>query len=168
MFLKGLFKKEKQLKVYALYAPMNGEILPLEQVPDPVFSQKMMGEGFSIIPSDGEVVAPVTGKVIQVAPTKHAIGLITDEGIEVLIHVGLETVALKGEGFTVHVSEGEEVTVGQSLLTVNLSYIKEHAKSEQTIVVITNTDESKYVYESVEENRAILGKTVVMNIQEKQ
>ena len=95
--LSKLFKKRK----LQIYAPVNGEVIPLDQVPDPVFSQKMMGEGVAIMPHNGNIHAPIEGTVILVSDTKHAIGLRSSDGTEILIHIGLETVSLKGKGFTV-------------------------------------------------------------------
>lgn len=136
--LKRLFKKEK---IKTIHAPLSGKIIPLEDVPDPVFSQKMMGEGVAIQPHEGKVLSPVDGEVIQVIKTKHAIGLQTTDGVEVLIHIGLETVDLKGEGFNVHVATGDKVKVGQSLMEFDLEFIRKHAKSIITPVVITNSNE---------------------------
>ena len=95
--------------------PIEGEIIPLDEIPDPVFSQKMMGDGFGIIPSKGLVVSPVDGEIINVFPTKHAVGIMSKQGYEILIHVGLETVNLKGEGFTLLVKQGDHVLKGQKI-----------------------------------------------------
>lgn len=100
-----------------------------------------MGEGVAIQPHEGKVLSPVDGEVIQVIKTKHAIGLQTTDGVEVLIHIGLETVDLKGEGFNVHVATGDKVKVGQSLMEFDLEFIRQHAKSIITPVVITNSNE---------------------------
>ena len=105
---KKLFKQKKEENIVA---PLNGKIVPMEEVPDPVFNQKMMGEGIAIVPEEGMVYSPVNGKIIQLAETKHAIGLITEGGVEILIHIGLETVGLKGEGFTTKVNVGDEVLI---------------------------------------------------------
>ncbi|KRF61506.1 PTS glucose transporter subunit IIA [Bacillus sp. Soil768D1] len=165
MFSKLIKKNSKTSQL--IYAPINGEILSIEGVPDPVFSQKMLGEGMAIIPIDGNVASPVDGKVIQVAPTKHAIGILADGGSEILIHVGLETVALKGEGFELKVNVGDSITVGQLLLTYNLQHIKEHAKSDMTIMVITNSQTNTHKYEISMDKVAIMGETVVMKVTNK-
>lgn len=125
-------------KSVIIHAPLTGEIKSITDVPDPVFSQKMMGDGFAIEPTEGIVESPVDGEIVQVFHTKHAVGIKSNEGVEVLIHVGLETVSLKGEGFEAHVSEGQKVNKGDKLLTFDLNYIKENAKSTITPVVITN------------------------------
>jgi PTS system N-acetylglucosamine-specific IIC component len=118
--------------------PIEGEIIPLEEVPDQIFSQKMMGDGFGIIPSSGSVVSPVDGSITGVFPTKHAIGIKSDQGYEILIHIGLDTVHLKGEGFTVLVEEGVRVTKGQEILKFDLDFIKKSAPSTVTPVIFTN------------------------------
>jgi len=124
-----------------IYAPLKGHTVPLDEVPDQVFSDKLMGDGLAIYPANGEVVAPFDGTVELVFPTKHAIGLKSESGVEVLIHFGLETVGLQGEGFTVHVDSGDTIVKGQSLMTVDLDYIKTHAKSDITPIIVTNSGE---------------------------
>lgn len=161
----NFFKKE--IEELNIYAPVNGQIVPIEEVPDPVFSQKMMGEGVAIITSNGNIHAPVNGTVIQVAPTKHAVGLRADDGSEILIHVGLETVALKGEGFNVAISEGDKVSAGQLLIEVDWEYIKKNAKSTITPIVITNSMEGKKQYTVTEEKEGLQGKTIVITSSDK-
>lgn len=141
---------------------MNGEIVSLEEVPDPVFSQKMMGEGIAMIPTDGKVHAPVNGEVIQVAPTKHAVGLLAEDGTEILIHVGLETVSLKGEGFKVEVSSGDTVSVGQPLMAFDLEYIRTKAKSTVTPIVITNSNTADKLVTLTKDKEGKIGETVIM------
>ncbi len=118
--------------------PIEGTLLTLADVPDEVFSQKMMGDGFAIKPAAGTVVSPVKGKIVNVFPTKHAIGIEAANGKEILIHFGIDTVNLKGEGFNVYVKQGDEVTPGQSLMDVDLSIIEEKAKSIITPIIFTN------------------------------
>ena len=96
----------------SILAPLTGRAVPLEQVPDPVFSQKIIGDGIAVIPTEGKIVSPVSGEVVSVADTLHAYGFRTEDGLELLIHVGLETVALKGECFTAHVKTGDHVKAG--------------------------------------------------------
>ncbi|KPC77762.1 PTS system glucose-specific transporter subunit IICBA [Thermoactinomyces vulgaris] len=122
-------------------APMTGKLLPLSEVPDQVFSQKMMGDGFAIEPTEGTVVSPVDGEIVNLFPTKHAIGIRARDGREVLIHVGIDTVNLEGKGFTSFIAEGDKVEKGQKLLEVDLAYIKEHATSIITPVIFTNLPE---------------------------
>ncbi|MGP4042513.1 glucose-specific PTS transporter subunit IIBC [Gracilibacillus sp. D59] len=126
-------------------SPMQGEVMPLSEVPDQVFSQKMMGDGFAVNPTDGEIVSPVNGKIINIFPTKHAIGIEADNGTEILIHIGIDTVNLKGEGFTAKVSEGDEVKQGQTLMEVDLDFISNNAPSTVTPVIFTNLAEGQAI-----------------------
>ena len=139
-FLSKLFgKKEEQVQELVLNSYMKGKVVDITEVPDPVFAQKMMGDGFAIIPEEGKLISPVAGEIIQVFPTKHAFGIKAGE-VELLIHVGLETVSMKGEGFDVKVSAGDRVEVGQTLLTYDLELVKEKAKDVITPCVVTNMD----------------------------
>ncbi|HDG5836665.1 TPA: glucose-specific PTS transporter subunit IIBC [Staphylococcus aureus] len=122
---------------HIVHAPLTGEVTPLSEVPDQVFSEKMMGDGIAIKPSQGEVCAPFNGKIQMIFPTKHAIGLVSDSGLELLIHIGLDTVKLNGEGFTLHVEEGQEVKQGDLLINFDLDYIRNHAKSDITPIIVT-------------------------------
>ncbi len=122
---------------HIVHAPLTGEVTPLSEVPDQVFSEKMMGDGIAIKPSQGEVRAPFNGKVQMIFPTKHAIGLVSDSGLELLIHIGLDTVKLNGEGFTLYVEEGQEVKQGDLLINFDLDYIRNHAKSDITPIIVT-------------------------------
>lgn len=126
-------------------APLKGELKPITEVPDQVFAGKMMGDGFAIVPVEGTIVSPVSGKIVNLFPTKHAIGILSDTGREILIHVGIDTVNLKGQGFESLVSENDIVDQGQPLLKVDLDYIKEHATSTITPVVFTNLAEGEKV-----------------------
>ncbi|WP_277714641.1 PTS glucose transporter subunit IIABC [Bacillus atrophaeus] len=126
-------------------SPITGEIHPITDVPDQVFSGKMMGDGFAILPTEGIVVSPVRGKILNVFPTKHAIGLQSDGGKEILIHFGIDTVSLKGEGFTSFVSEGDRVEPGQKLLEVDLDAVKPNVPSLMTPIVFTNLAEGESV-----------------------
>lgn len=124
-------------------APIKGKLLPITEVPDQVFSGKMMGDGFAIVPAEGLVVSPVNGKIMNVFPTKHAIGIQSEGGKELLIHFGLDTVNLKGEGFELFVEEGDTVKAGQPLMQADLDYIEEHATSTITPIVFTNLGEDE-------------------------
>ncbi|QHS21838.1 PTS glucose transporter subunit IIA [Virgibacillus sp. MSP4-1] len=138
---KNKTSENAEVKDITILAPVSGERVSLEDVPDPVFSQKMMGNGAAIQPKEGKIYAPVNADVIQVFPTKHAIGLKASNGAEILIHVGLETVGLEGEGFTAKVKEGDKVNQGDLLLEFDMDVIKEKAKDTVTPVIITNTDD---------------------------
>jgi sugar PTS system EIIA component len=159
--LSGLFKKRK----LQIHAPVNGVIIPLDQVPDPVFSQKMMGEGVAIMPDKGNIHAPVEGIVVLVSETKHAIGLRSKDGTEILIHIGLETVLLQGKGFNVLVEAGDKVSLGQSLIEVDWDFIREHAKSIVTPIIITNSNGRDVQYFQTRDG--VMGETVLMTISTK-
>ncbi|EEU29719.1 PTS system, beta-glucoside-specific, IIABC component [Limosilactobacillus coleohominis 101-4-CHN] len=122
-----------------VYAPMNGQLVSLDTVDDNVFSSKMMGDGVSIQPTNGEIDAPFDGKVVTVFPTKHAIGLKSNLGIELMIHIGLNTVELKGKPFTQCVAVGDEVKKGQLLMKVDLKAIQEAGYDTTTPIIVTNT-----------------------------
>ncbi|BBI34573.1 PTS system glucose-specific EIICBA component [Cohnella abietis] len=122
------------------HSPVQGRMIPLEEVDDPIFAQRLVGRGVAFIPDKGELVAPVQGKVIHIHPSLHAIGLLTKDGLEVLLHVGINTSHLEGKGFTILVKMGDEVSPGQPLLKFHLPTLKKHAKSLATPMVITNSD----------------------------
>ena len=126
-------------------SPIAGELKPLSEVPDQVFAGKMMGDGFAIVPSDGLVVSPVDGTIVTFFPTKHALGIQSDSGREILIHVGIDTVKLDGEGFEALVAQGDRVEKGQPLLKVDIDYIQEHATSIITPIIFTNLFEGETV-----------------------
>lgn len=127
----------------AFVAPIDGKILDLSEVPDQVFSQKMMGDGFAIEPANGEVVSPVNGTITTLFPTKHAIGITADNGLELLIHFGIDTVNLNGEGFEALIAQDDKVKVGQPILKVNLDEVKGKVPSVITPVIFTNLTEDK-------------------------
>ncbi|HLN61366.1 MAG TPA: PTS glucose transporter subunit IIA [Symbiobacteriaceae bacterium] len=135
----GLFKKKSQ--VTEVVAPLTGEVVDISQVPDPVFAEKMMGDGFAINPSEGKVLAPVSGELINLFPTMHALGIRTAEGLEVLVHVGIDTVKLGGEGFKALVQQGARVEAGQPLLEFDLEAIRAKVPSLITPVVFTNLED---------------------------
>lgn len=128
-----------------IVSPLKGKIVPITEVPDDVFAGKMMGDGFAVIPEEGLVVSPVNGKVVNVFPTKHAIGIQSEGGKEILVHVGIDTVKLEGKGFETLVDEGDTVTAGQPLLRADLDYIQAHATSTITPIVFTNLSEGQIV-----------------------
>ena len=128
-----------------VHSVADGEVINIEDVKDPVFSQKMMGDGFAVEPENGHIVSPVAGKVTSVFPTKHALGLVTDNGLEVLVHIGLDTVSLEGKPFEVKVSEGQTVAAGDLLVEADLDAIREAGRETSTIVVFTNADAIKSV-----------------------
>lgn len=128
-----------------VHSVADGKVINIEDVKDPVFSQKMMGDGFAVEPENGHIVSPIAGKVTSVFPTKHALGLVTDNGLEVLVHIGLDTVSLEGKPFEVKVTEGQTVAAGDLLVEADLDAIREAGRETSTIVVFTNADAIKSV-----------------------
>ena len=129
------------MKKENLLAPISGEVINLSGVDDPVFAQKTLGEGFAVKPEKTQLVSPVTGKIMMVAETKHAIGFKTATGMEVLIHLGIDTVELEGKPFSVEVAAGDEVEAGQKIGTMDLAAIKAAGKDDEVVVAVTNTAE---------------------------
>ena len=146
-----------------VYSVADGQVIALEQVKDPVFAQKMMGDGFAVEPANGNIVSPVTGTVSSIFPTKHALGLVTDSGLEVLVHIGLDTVSLEGKPFTVHVAEGQKVAAGDLLVTADLDAIREAGRKTSTVVVFTNGDAIKSV--KLEQTGSLAAKTAVAKVE---
>lgn len=143
--LNKLFASKSKKNTTSVMAPVDGEVIQLADVPDPVFSEKMMGDGIAIKPVSGTVVSPVKGTIVQVFPTNHAIGIQTEGGAEVLIHIGLDTVDLEGEGFKSFTGQGSKVNIGDKLITFDVELVKRKATSEIIPVIITNTDQMKEV-----------------------
>ena len=141
----------------------DGQVIAITDVKDPVFSQKMMGDGFAVEPENGKIYSPVAGTVTSVFPTKHALGLLTENGLEVLVHIGLDTVSLEGKPFEVHVSEGQKVAAGELLVTADLEAIKAAGRETSTVVVFTNAAAIKSV--TVEKLGQSAVKTVVAKVE---
>ena len=146
-----------------VYSVADGQVIALEQVKDPVFAQKMMGDGFAVEPANGNIVSPVTGTVSSIFPTKHALGLVTDSGLEVLVHIGLDTVSLEGKPFTVHVAEGQKVAAGDLLVTADLDAIRAAGRETSTVVVFTNAEAIKSV--KLEQTGSLAAKTAVAKVE---
>ena len=136
----GLFKKKKD-KAHVLGAPAKGKAVSLKEVSDPTFSEGMLGEGVAVIPEEGKFYAPCDGEIGMVFDTLHAITMTTDQGAELLIHIGLDTVTLKGAPFTAHVAAGDHVKKGDLLLDADLEKIQEAGLHIITPVLVCNTDE---------------------------
>ncbi|MBT2738699.1 PTS glucose transporter subunit IIA [Bacillus sp. ISL-7] len=156
---KKLFKKE--VRNEEIFAQVSGELVKLENVPDPVFGQKIMGEGIAIKPSNGQVVAPVDGEITLIADTKHAFGIRTELGEEILVHIGLETVSLKGEGFHVLVKTGDKVVRGQTIVEADLDFIKKSGCNTIIPMVVTNSAEGKFKFDWEDSKQVIAGDTKV-------
>ena len=146
-----------------VYSVADGQVVALEQVKDPVFAQKMMGDGFAVEPANGNIVSPVSGTVSSIFPTKHALGLVTEAGLEVLVHIGLDTVSLEGKPFTVHVAEGQKVAAGDLLVTADLDAIHAAGRETSTVVVFTNSDAIKSV--KLEQTGSLAAKTAVAKVE---
>lgn len=139
----GLFKKKK--KQDELFAVCDGTFKSIDKVNDTVFADKIMGDGFAISPVNGKVNvnSPIKGKIMSIFPTKHAITFVTDEGVEGLVHMGIDTVALKGEGFVIDVEEGQQVNHTTRLAEMDVDFIREQNKDCDIIVVFTNLGDTK-------------------------
>lgn len=146
-----------------VYSVADGQVIALEQVKDPVFAQKMMGDGFAVEPANGNIVSPVSGTVSSIFPTKHALGLVTEAGLEVLVHIGLDTVSLEGKPFTVHVAEGQKVAAGDLLVTADLDAIRAAGRETSTVVVFTNAEAIKSV--KLEQTGSLAAKTAVAKVE---
>ena len=142
---------------------VDGQVVPVTEVKDPVFAGKMMGDGFAVEPTDGNVYAPVTGVVTTVFPTKHAYGLLTDDGLEVLVHIGLDTVDLEGKPFEAKVSDGQRVQAGDLLAVVDFDAVKAAGKETSVIVVFTNVANIKSV--TLEKTGKLAAKTAVAKVE---
>ena len=139
-------------KVREVKAPIDGQLIALEEVDDEVFSSRMAGDGVAILPVGDVFASPIDGVITKIFSTNHAYSVKSEQDLEVLVHIGLETVALKGEGFERLASEGDEVKVGDPIIKVDLNYIKEHAKDIITPILIT--DESRY--EAIDKNTNVV------------
>lgn len=134
----NFLKKEKTLTSVA-----DGRIIGITKIPDRVFSQKILGDGFGVIPSQGDFFSPANGVVTDVTDTLHAYCITTDDGLEILVHIGIDTVELKGEGFTPLVKKGDRLAAGDAIAHADLDFLKEKGYSIATAVVITNTEKLK-------------------------
>ncbi|MBQ1957050.1 MAG: PTS transporter subunit EIIC [Clostridia bacterium] len=148
-----------------IFSPLNGKIVPLKDVPDSVFSEKMLGDGCAIIPNDGKIYSPVNGRVSSVIDSHHAYGFVSDEGVEVLVHFGLETVALKGEGFVPHVKEGDSVRAGDLVCEVDIKLLKEKGINTVTPVIISGGAERFSM--NISSGEAVASKTQLITLSEK-
>ncbi|WP_343189985.1 PTS glucose transporter subunit IIA [Buchnera aphidicola] len=151
-------KKEK----IEIFAPLSGEIIQIEKVPDVVFSDKIVGDGVAIQPTGNSIVAPVNGKIIKIFKTLHAFSIKSDEGIELFVHFGIDTIKLRGKGFEKFANENQKVKVGDLIITFDLPMLKKNAKSIITPVIISNMEKIKKIKKM--SGKIISGKTVIMTI----
>ena len=138
---EGLVQPTALAESAEVVSPLAGQVKPLSQATDPVFSSGVMGQGVVIEPSQGELVSPVNGTVTVLFPTKHAVGIVSEEGVEMLMHIGMDTVSLDGKGFEAHVEQGDKVVVGQQLISFDMDVIKEAGLVAETPVIVTNQDD---------------------------
>jgi len=138
---EGLVRPTVLAESAEVVSPLAGQVKPLSQATDPVFSSGVMGQGVVIEPSQGELVSPVNGTVTVLFPTKHAVGIVSEEGVEMLMHIGMDTVSLDGKGFEAHVEQGDKVVVGQQLISFDMDVIKEAGLVAETPVIVTNQDD---------------------------
>lgn len=154
--------ENKNLKT--VIAPINGKVISLDEVPDPVFSESVLGDGCAIIPEDGKIYSPVNGKISSIADTFHAYGIESDDGLEILIHFGLETVSLKGQGFTPHVKVGDKVKVGDLIAEVDIKLLKNHNINLITPVLICDGIENKTL--TVNKGMVKAGKIAILSVED--
>ncbi|MEE8676424.1 MAG: PTS glucose transporter subunit IIA [Oscillospiraceae bacterium] len=150
-------KKEENI----FFAPQSGQIVPLEEIPDEVFSGKVLGDGAAVIPTQNRVVAPVSGEIVQIADTLHAVCMESDDGLEILIHMGLETVNLKGKGFTCHTKVGKHVKAGELLMEMDVNFMRKNGYNPVTPCLITNMDAINAL--TCEKGQSEAGKTELLS-----
>jgi len=166
----GLFDKFKKLvsddngnaNNLNIVSPLEGEIIAIEDVPDVIFAEKIVGDGIAIIPTGNKLVAPVTGEIVKIYETNHAFAIRSNEGLEVLVHFGLDTVELRGEGFTRIAEEGQQINAGETIIEFDLALLTEKAKSVITPCIVSNMDEIKSMTKT--EGKVSLGETVVLSV----
>lgn len=169
-FFKNLFNSEENkeevvvAKANTLVAPVSGKAMPLSEVPDPVFAEKLAGDGAAIMAEGDTVVAPADGEVTLIFKTKHAFAMTLENGLEILVHIGLETVSLDGEGFEQLVEQGTKVKAGTPLIKINREFILSKGLSLATPVLITNVDATKSI-SALETGNVVAGETALVNFE---
>lgn len=160
----GLFKKKKKeekQESLCLFAPITGKTVPLSEVPDPVFAEKLAGDGVAILPESNIVTAPADGELTLVFKTKHAFAMTLDNGVEILVHIGLETVSLNGEGFEQLAESGKHIKAGTPIIKFDMDVLKAHNLPLITPVLITNVDSVKSI-KAIENINTTAGETCVV------
>ncbi|WP_027108160.1 PTS sugar transporter subunit IIA [Lacticigenium naphthae] len=153
--------------IFHLWAAATGSIIPLEEVPDDVFSQKMIGEGYAIIPAGGNVLSPIEGKLTNVADAHHAYYIENDQGFKVLVHVGLDTLMLDGEGFHTTLRSGMRIEKGDTLVEVDWSLLKDKGYNTVISIVVIENGQTAYNYELNPEADAVVGETIALTFRKK-
>lgn len=139
-----LYKEKKAgsiLNQSQIASPLRGKVLPLEQMKDDAFASGVLGKGAAVLPEEGKLYAPADGEIITLFPTLHALGMMTKDGVELLIHIGLDTVQLNGEGFKAHISQGDQVKKGQLLIEFDIDFLEKKGYCLETPVLVTNSDD---------------------------
>lgn len=162
------FKKKKSGPTTELTAPVNGNLISLSKVQDAVFSGGAMGKGLGIEPVSGKISAPVAGEISMIAETKHALGIKTADGLDVLLHLGVDTVGLNGKPFEVYVKKGQQVKAGQKLMAMDLAAVKAAGLPTTVILVITNSADQAIELQPIAEQQVSVGQSVATLIHEKE
>jgi PTS system beta-glucosides-specific IIC component len=150
MGFMNLFQNKTKEKI--IFSPLNGLVIPLSNVKDPIFAEGILGKGAAIVPSEGRLVSPVKGTILSVFPTLHAIGIKSDTGVEILIHLGFDTAELQGKYYKSYVSEGDKVLVGDLLMEFQLEEIKNAGYDITTPIIVTNMDQYETISTLPKEN----------------
>lgn len=158
----GLFDFLKKNK-NEIFSPANGKAVHLENVSDPVFSQKILGEGIAISPTSNDIYSPVDGTLVNLFETKHAFAVVNDQGVEILIHIGVDTVKLNGNHFNFTVSQGDKVSKGQKIGTADFKAIREAGYDDVILVIITNTDKFNSII-PIAEDSDVSEESVILSI----
>ncbi|AWH90696.1 PTS glucose transporter subunit IIA [Buchnera aphidicola (Melanaphis sacchari)] len=163
-FLSNLFtnKKLKFSKKIDIFAPISGEIINIEDVPDAVFSKKIVGDGIAIKPSGNKMLAPIKGTIGKILDSMHAFSIISEDGVELFVHFGIDTIKLKGAGFQKVAKDNQKVNIGDTIILFDLNFLKEKARSILTPVVISNIEKFKKLEKS--SGNIISGKTIIMSL----
>ncbi|ALD66019.1 PTS sugar transporter subunit IIA [Spiroplasma cantharicola] len=154
----GLFTKNKKLEVFA---PVDGEIIDLSKVEDEVFSEKMLGDGIAFIPENGEFVAPIDGKLVTVFPSGHAYGISNSNGVEILLHIGLDTVSLNGDGFDIKVKQGANIKAGELLVNVDMAKVSKKVPSMNTPLIFTTDSMNGRSFEVLKTGKVKKGDLII-------
>ncbi len=149
-------------KTGSIYSVCDGDIINLSEISDPVFSEKILGDGVAILPESTEIISPVDGKIIQVFDTKHAYSILSDDGLEILVHIGLNTVELNGEGFKSFVKDGDIVKTGDKIAEINIEYIESMGYQLYTPVIVTNFDKINII--DIKEEKVKKGEEIIKYI----
>lgn len=154
-----MFFKKKENEKFIIYSPLNGKVINIKEVKDPAFNEEILGRGVAIVPTDGTLYAPCDGKISNLIETSHAVGLTTDFGAEVLMHIGFDTVKLKGKYFKAYVNEGDKVKKGDKLIEFDIEKIKDNAFDITTPIVICNYEKFNNLSYNLSETK--VGDTII-------